>query len=457
MTCTLRLEPGGQVITAGAGTPLRDLLFPYGVEFPCGGEGTCGGCEVRLTTGETILACQHSLTHDLTVQIGTWHHTILTDHHAAIPHGTGRGIAVDLGTTTVVAQLIEGETGAVLGTRAERNAQAKYGADVMTRLGHALTPSGLHDLHNTINAQISRMVRELTPDAVPVVITGNTAMHHLYEGLDPEPLTRAPFELTQTPTRECPFIPPVAGFVGSDILAGIITTGMDSATELSVLLDLGTNGEIVVGTGDHLLCASTAAGPAFEGGRIRCGMTARTGAIAAAEIRDGNIETMVIGHTEARGICGSGLVDITAAALHLGLIAPTGRIQTGTRTIPLRDGVYLQQSDIRELQLAKAATAAGLATLLTQLDAEPADIRHLYLAGAFGNYVRQSSAHRIGLIPFNDPRVHPVGNASLAGAKRILFTHPDLQSLRKRIHHIPLHASPTFEETYIRNMRFPSA
>jgi len=457
VTFTLRLEPGGATISAAPGTPLRELLFPYGVEFPCGGEGTCGNCRVQLTDGRIILACQEQLSSDLAVRIGGWEHSILTEHAGQVTRGVGRGIAIDLGTTTVVAQLIDGETGSVLGVRAELNSQAAYGADVMTRIGHALTPEGRANLRDTIRKQVHRMAGELTAEPVPVVITGNTAMHHLFGGIDVEPLSRAPFDpVNIAPLREpnLTFVQPIGGFVGSDILAGIVATGMDQSTELSVLLDLGTNGEIVAGTRDRLLCASTAAGPAFEGGRISCGMRASTGAIATATAVNGAIQTRVLGDTTARGICGSGLVDIVAAALNLRLISPNGRIETPTRTLQLQDGLQLLQSDIRELQLAKGAIAAGLSILLSRLHASPSDIRHLYLAGAFGNYVRQSSAHRIGLLPFNDTRIQPAGNASLAGAKLILFMNPDLPALLRRVEHIPLHADPAFQDAYIDHMRF---
>ncbi len=248
--------------------------------------------------------------------------------------------------------------------------------------------------------------------------------------------------------------------MGSDILAGIIASGMHESRELVVLIDLGTNGEIVIGNCERMLCASTAAGPAFEGARIRMGMQATTGAISAVEVSASAYHCRVLGGGPARGICGSGLVDAVAAGLKMETILPNGRFAAGLQEWTLAPHVALYQSDIRELQLAKAAIAAATRLLLLRWQAVRADIQHVYLAGAFGNYVDRTSARRIGLIDFPSHIVEPSGNTALLGAKMALCNSDptdDFADLRGRIRHVPLAADPLFEDSFVDCMGFPES
>jgi len=230
---------------------------------------------------------------------------------------------------------------------------------------------------------------------------------------------------------------------------------------LQVLVDLGTNGEIVVGNRERMLCASTAAGPAFEGGGILMGMRAATGAIAEVELENGGIRCVILGNVAPRGICGSGLVDAVAAGLELGRILPTGRFSDRSAEWMLAEPVSLSQCDIRGLQLAKGAISAGIRILLRQWGARVDDVTRLYLAGAFGNYVSRTSARRIGLIDFPEEKVQPAGNTALLGAKLALFggfvNDGSFEEIRSRVQHVPLASDPEFEDTYIADMRFPSA
>ena len=275
------------------------------------------------------------------------------------------------------------------------NPQARYGADVMSRLQYDLRQPG--ELGRLIREALGRMLggeplRE-------VLVAGNTAMHHLFCGLDVEPLTHAPFlsptlggyrfadsELGWPGPAE--FLPCLGGFVGSDLLCGIVATRLDEQTRPRALFDIGTNGEVVVGSAQGIVCASTAAGPAFEGGRIGAGMRAGAGAIDTVHVRDGGLDCHVIGGGAARGICGSGLVDAAACGVELGLIGANGRLTNADKRLPLADGVALTQGDIRELQLAKGAMAAGLRMLAG------GGVEKLCLAGAFGNYIRQAERAR---------------------------------------------------------------
>jgi uncharacterized 2Fe-2S/4Fe-4S cluster protein (DUF4445 family) len=314
------------------------------------------------------------------------------------------------------------------------------------------------------------MVQELASgvDLRHLVVVGNTVMHHLFCGFDVTPLAQAPFESphcgavhwdhTQLdwlpPQASLHFLPCLGGFVGSDILAGILATRLHASAEPGCLVDLGTNGEIVLGNRDRLLCASTAAGPAFEGGRIRMGMRADTGAVWRVERDSQGLHCRVLGGGPPRGICGSGLVDAAAAGLDLGLIRPDGRLTTSEWM--LAHPVRLFQSDIRQLQLAKAAVAAGIRILLRRLGLSPEEVRTVHLAGAFGNYISPAAARRIGLLPFQERTILPAGNTALLGAKMALFdTDREYEEIRRRIEHVPLAADPAFQEIFVEEMAFP--
>jgi uncharacterized 2Fe-2S/4Fe-4S cluster protein (DUF4445 family) len=503
-TCRILLQPIGAQLKAAMGTPLRDLLFEQGVEFPCGGHGRCRGCKVRVLQGEVAvnaaqrehlpaqeladgwrLACQCAAEDNLVIELRQWDAAILTnDTLFDFTPREGLGVAVDLGTTTLVAQLLDLRSGHVLAVRTALNPQARYGSDVMSRVQFAVAEGGQRELEAIIRKQIGTLIRQLLTAAAveesrlrKVVLVGNTVMHHLFCGIDLEPLSHAPFEpvddglqtldasdlgwmLAGNPTAQ--FLPCLGSFVGSDILAGVLATGMHESETLVGLVDLGTNGEIVLGNREGLRCTSTAAGPAFEGARISMGMRAATGAIWKVAAQDGRMSCEVLGHSSPpRGICGSGLVDAVAAGLDLGLIRPTGRLANGGNALPLSPPVSLTQTDIRQLQLAKGAIAAGIRILLQQRGTAADDVTRLYLAGAFGNYVDRTSARRIGLLDFPDERVQPVGNTALLGAKLALFA-PDgedgsYSGIRARIEHISLSADPHFQEVYVEEMSFPAS
>jgi uncharacterized 2Fe-2S/4Fe-4S cluster protein (DUF4445 family) len=294
-------------------------------------------------------------------------------------------------------------------------------------------------------------------------------------GFDLEPLSRWPFETAADGADQFPasqlgwklhgdpsvrLLPCLGGFVGSDILAGVLATEMHESDSLVALIDLGTNGEIALGNRERILCASTAAGPAFEGGGISMGMQATTGAITAVSVENGSLRCRVQGDVSARGICGSGLVDAIAAGLDLGIIDPSGRLSGDANPFELSPGVSLTQRDVRQLQLAKGATAAGIRILLERWNAEPGDLSRVHLAGAFGNYVDTASARRVGLIDFPHDTVEPAGNTALLGAKLALFADESdaggLDALRNRIEHVPLAADPQFQEIFIDSMAFPA-
>jgi uncharacterized 2Fe-2S/4Fe-4S cluster protein (DUF4445 family) len=385
---------------------------------------------------------------------------------------------VDLGTTTLAVQLLDLRTAEVLAVETALNPQAVHGSDIMRRIEFSLTNAGRRTLRELIRRKIGELIdlvfRNSNAERVElsrIVIVGNTVMHHLFCDRELGPLAYYPFEsrdlddqryrgselLWNLPDHvQIDFLPCMGSFVGSDVLAGILATGMDQDDDLTALLDLGTNGEIVVGTRRRLLYASTAAGPAFEGARISMGLRATTGAISAVKARNSRLECHVIGDVEPRGICGSGLVDAVSAGLELGWIQPDGRVVDGSRQVPLAAPVRLLQQDIRELQLAKGAMAAGLGLLLKQWGATVRDVKSIYLAGAFGNYINRDSALRIGLLPAEAKAIQPVGNTALHGAKMSLFINGGIEervkTFRAKARHVCLAGDPDFQDAFVEAM-----
>jgi uncharacterized 2Fe-2S/4Fe-4S cluster protein (DUF4445 family) len=492
----IKLEPLGKIIQVEKHTTLQDVLFDYGVEFPCGGDGTCGKCKVRVIDGDLPindiqrryfsreeitngwrLACQCFVKEPVTLELAQWEMAILSDEfRIEISGREGYGVAIDLGTTTLVVQLIDLGSGNVTGVRTALNPQAKYGADIMSRIDYALTDKGAQRLKQLIRDQLSDMIQELTGDIAPVepqvdrvVIVGNTAMHHLFCGVDITPLSRVPFETEnggqfswnsadigwQIPGNpKIEFLPCLGGFVGSDILAGIIAAGIHQSDKMIALVDLGTNGEVVVGNRVRILCASTAAGPAFEGAKISMGMRATTGAISKITLENRQMISHIIGGGPAKGICGSGLVDAVACSLDLGLIDGTGKIKHPDSAIKISDLVKITQQDIRELQLAKGAIAAGFDILVQRLRILKKDVGKVHIAGAFGNYVNVENATKIGLLDFDHQKMVQAGNTALRGAKMALFSSSDYRSIIERCTHVPLASDEQFMEIFVENMQF---
>jgi uncharacterized 2Fe-2S/4Fe-4S cluster protein (DUF4445 family) len=497
----IQLQPLGVTCEVERGAPLHDQLFVHGVEFPCGGKGRCKGCRVRVLRGalpitpedekmlglEDLaagwrLACRSRAETNLTLELAQWEVPILADDSRfEFTPREGLGIAVDLGTTTLVAQLVDLGTGHVLSVRSALNGQARYGADVMSRVEFVVAGRGQKQLEQIIRRQIGRMVSDLIAAAKvdgnrirDVVLVGNTVMHHLFCGLALEPLSHYPFVPSDTGMKALPaselgwtlpadtavrFLPCLGGFVGSDILAGVVATKLGESEELVGLVDLGTNGEIVVGNRGRLLCASTAAGPAFEGARISMGMRASTGAITEVCAEQGRLTCRVFGNGGPRGLCGSGLVDAVAAGLDSSVINPSGRFANGRREWVLAPPVTLNQNDIRELQLAKAAIAAGIRILLERWGATKAEVSRVFLAGAFGNYINRGSAQRIGLLDFPTEKIQSAGNTALLGAKMALFNLEDgvgfCSRVAEKIEHLPLSIDPRFQEVFVDEMTFP--
>lgn len=390
------------------------------------------------------------------------------------------GLAIDLGTTTIVVELVDLNSGRAVGREAGINPQVSFGADVVSRISAAYAdPSQAAALRTTvlegINGMIVRLLgkHRLSRDLVyEAVVAGNTAMNHFFLGTSVMTLAVSPFigafsvlkpvpamqaGLDINPRGQVYIAPNIESFVGGDISAGLIATGLDTAPGTRLFVDLGTNGEIVLKTGKRLLTTSTAAGPAFEGMTISCGMLAEMGAVYRVENENG-FRLRTIGGAPPRGVCGTGLIDILAVALSRGLVTSKGRILGPERTIELGSGLSLDQRDVREFQLAAAAVKTGLRLLLDELRLEVGDLDGLVVAGAFGNLLNIRNAIAIGLLPRLDPKkIVFVGNASLAGARVLLLSRSErrrCERLVRRIRHISLASRETFQKTFVEALAF---
>ena len=504
----ISLLPLGKLIEVNSGTPLKDVLHEFGVEFPCGGKGTCGSCKVKLLKGELAidaiqqqkldklklsenwrLACFCNAEADITLEISQFENIILADNSTFdFRPQTGFGVAVDLGTTTIVVQLVNLENGHVLNSVSDVNPQARFGGDLISRIQSCLD-GNFEELQNLVRSKIDEMIQSILQkhpvEVSKVVIVGNTVMHHIFSGLPVNTLSFYPFHSPDLGVQEfipkdlkwklpetakIEFFPSIGSFVGSDILAGIAATKMLESEKYSVLIDLGTNGEIVVGNSDKIICASTAAGPAFEGAKISQGMRANTGAISSVKAspnpseggESGNknltgnkvqLNCHVIGNVAAKGICGSGLIDILAILLNREQIGMFGEINSGEESVPLTGKVSITQQDIREFQLAKAAIAAGIQILLNQLKITYEEVDKVFIAGGFGNFLNIENVIRTGLIECEPDKIVKLGNTALIGAKMFLFEDESFyQKILKKTTHINLEGDPNFQDIYIDKM-----
>lgn len=468
-----------------------------GIETPCGGKGTCGKCKVTVTKPyyKDVLACRTRICDGMEIIVGRKESTgtkedsmvVLTNggnvsekfnehvnrnvvlkeetvnESEKVESNAGTLAACDIGTTTVVCYLIDKETGQIISTRSSANPQRSFGADVLSRIEaagriEASSEPGLKIMQTQIvsllNGFISEMLTECGRTKVSrFSVAGNTVMCHLLMGISPEKLGKAPFMPDEYFGREfnpldigienCQtmiIFPAVSGFVGGDITAGMMETV--NRNELTLYLDIGTNGEMALGKGDRYVCCATAAGPAFEGAQIELGMPASKGAVDKVWLEGRRIKYSVIGNDRPVGLCGSGLIDALAVLLKAGIIDENGTILSGqelpilfrsyvfeveaedaaqsTETslaVHIAPGVYITQEDIRKLQLAKGAIAAGIDILFKEYGCKPCDLDILTFAGGFGNYIDKASAAAIGLFPQELlDKAKEVGNAAGNGA-----------------------------------------
>jgi len=392
------------------------------------------------------------------------------------------GLAIDLGTTTLVADLVDLGTGTVIGTAAGLNGQSTFGADVVSRISAAFeNPAQGAALRDSVLASINALILDLRrgagvqPEEIyETVIAGNTAMSHFFLGLPVDGLAVAPFAgvfsvapplpadrtgLGVNPLGRVYLSPNLQSFVGGDITAGVVATDLASRPGNVLFLDLGTNGELVLKTDRGMMSTSTAAGPAFEGMSVSCGLPAQTGAVDKAVLgEDGTVGFETIGGGPARGICGTGLVDVLAAFLKRGDLTADGRVTRPDKRLSLAPDLFLTAQDVREIQLAAAAVKTGMRMLLEAARLEVGDLAELLVAGAFGACLNVDNAAAIGLLPrLPHGRVKFVGNTSLEGARALLLSGRErlrAEGLPRIIRHLPLAREAAFQQVFVEELAF---
>jgi len=609
--CKVTFQPSGRSVFVLTGTKIVEAagLAGMNIDTPCGGQGTCGKCQVHITSGATApletekrafaseelsegwrLACQTPVLGDMIIhvpdsslmfttqqiltatrdiakieaqpavrkiyiqlrepsrkdskpdlerledQIGCckmslaqirslpkWLRdndfkgtAVLLDHHLIDfePGDTTHqcyGAAFDIGTSTIVGSLLDLCNGSELEITARINPQVAYGDDILTRINHACSCGQcLQQLHAEVIASINEMIENMCQrkdidreKIYEVVIAGNTTMEHLVCRIDPSSLGKVPFVPVHSKGlmfsaselgisihhRGWVYVfPLLGGFVGGDITAGILVTDLASKAGPFLLLDVGTNGEIVLAKDGGIWASSTAAGPALEGARISCGMRATHGAIEKVVFND-DVRCSTIGNVAPVGICGSGLIDLAAELLNNRLVSTNGRLLFSDecpaqvpdaikrRIRRQEDGqieflvyeppqgrkdlrVTVTQRDIREIQLAVGAIRAGIEILLHNTNTKATDLKKVFIAGGFGAFIRTANAQRIGLLPrrIDRSKISFVGNTSLGGAQWALLSIPareKAEEIAKKVSHVQLSLDPNFQEEFVKAMIFP--
>lgn len=466
------------------------------INAPCNGRKTCGKCKIKLIDTITTptdaekkaidenqlaqgirLACEVECDRDYIIEIEditekesfniiSTYETFDVDEELIITEGLGVGI--DIGTTTIALELFDLSTGKLLKTHTLLNSQRAYGSDVISRIDYA-NKGGLEILNKNIITDLKQALKTiLNPiETVKIVIAGNTTMLHLLSKADCSGLGIYPFtasfldvqkgDLTKLLDIEGNYtlLAGISTYVGADILSGIMYTDMHKNDKICILIDIGTNGEMAIGNKNSILTLATAAGPAFEGGNISCGIGSISGAICKVS-KDGKVNT--IDDTAPIGICGSGLIDAVAVALANEELDETGFIDNDNEKISITDTICLTQKDIREFQLAKSAIRAGIEVLLIKYGVQAKNVDKVYLAGGFGKFINLDNAFSIGLLP-NDfmGKIQRVGNASLGGVRKFLLYKEmmaqvnQIKSISKDLN---LAHDPIFNELFMEHMLF---
>ena len=528
----------------------------YEIEGPCNGQGICGKCRIRVEAPADVpqtphrriseiearekgirLACRLSPKCDISVHLpddfsvdarilegkhldgielkpaavvdskngAYWMQYAVEDSEVLLqnwrPQFSPKGLAIDVGTTTLVVTLFCLNTGKELATASSINPQTKFGHDVLSRIQKGSTQKGLAEISGVVREELNRLIQvtceksnAVMDEILDGVIGGNTTMLTLAAAINPESLGHLPFAVdikggVSYPAKDFGldinpagriYVPPIVhAFIGSDITAGVLACGCLEKQKPSLFVDVGTNGEMGINHNGRYVVTSTAAGPAFEGMGVSCGIRAVPGAVEAAYFDGEAIGIKTIDGQPARGICGSGIIDMMAALLKAGIVIPDGRMKTpeekeglqvtvaeGLRLIEdkpvfdIAEGVFFNQADIRQLQLAKGAIRTGIDMLMSEAKVSAEDLADITLAGAFGYHLRPDSLATIGLIPENLARkVRFAGNTAKTGCAMMLINASLREYLQKeiqRVEHLPLAEKMSFQNLFIENLNFPA-
>lgn len=490
MRYKITVLPYNKIVYALRDELLYDVLIKNGfkINAPCGGNGVCGKCRVVSVgkNGENagyLYTCKTRVDSDITILLDGVGGSGLEVFESGDPIGekSGLGIALDIGTTTVVACLVDLKSGSILGKRSCLNPQASLGADVITRI--RMCQNGKLDV-------LQKQILETTKELVDLLagkrrirelcVCGNPTMLHLFLGVSPESIGIAPFTPVFTQTKRLNgselglnvdnvvLLPSASAFIGSDVTAGVLACGMVDKLSTSLLVDVGTNGEVVMFANNVLYATSTAAGPALEGACIECGMGGVDGAIDKVSAQNGELIFSTVGNKPPKGICGSGLVDVVALLVKEGIIDESGAFDEDCESLLsknlvsdrfyITDDVYLSQKDVRQFQLAKSAITSGIKTLLYENNVPIEDVHTLYLAGGLGYYTDVKNAGVVGLLPSDlVSKVQSVGNSGLSGTVKCLLKDEcvkKVEQIASGINVVELAQSKCFMEEFVDNMSF---
>jgi len=480
-----------QTVIAESGERILSVLTRCGINIPapCGGNGTCGKCAVNTSDG-VKLACQACVMDGMDIyppQSGEDAFVVLDTYESQRPYtssrGTGYGIAIDIGTTTLAFELIDMASCRRVCSHSMANSQRAVGADVVSRIKEAT--GGAHQkLHEYIIQDIRRGIGDIiamanlgTGDITTVAIAGNTTMLHLLQNLPCDTLGAFPFTPVDIDIKICDFthifgeglltaklilLPGISTFVGADISAGILCCHNPNDSKPNLLIDLGTNGEMALFSGDKVLVTSTAAGPAFEAANISMGVASIPGAVAKTRyLPENNVFVYeTIDNQPPIGICGTGVIDIAAELVQHSLVDETGRLEDDffDDGVTIAPGVIFTQKDMREIQLAKSAVRSGIEILLDVAGYSYNDIGRVFLAGGFGFRINMDSAVALGLIPAQlGDKVVTVGNTSLGGAAHVLLNttaEEDVKAIAARAEEVSLSTHPRFNDLFMEHMMF---
>lgn len=460
----VKITCNGQVFQAQDGALLSDVLTKAqcAVAHPCGGHGNCKKCLVTVD-GHPVLSCQYRVYKDICVVLPQ--QSAIVSHSGATETGQiseNLCFALDIGTTTLALALINLDSRTIVKNVVQNNPQRIYGADIMSRIDHCRhhgTSELFLCLRDAVNATIASFA---VSEVETLYVSGNTTMLHLFWNTDCSAMGVAPYTPAFLERREAAAamlglqgvrrvvsLPGISSFVGADLVAGLNWVGRPASGKYQLLVDLGTNAEILLFSDQVLLCTAAAAGPCFEGANISCGMSAISGAVCS--YKNGQIQT--VGNAPARGICGTGLVDVIAALLQDGTIDKTGYMACGE--VSIAPSVTLTQADVRQFQAAKAAVCSAIITLLNRQGLQPADVETLYISGGFSAGIDPDSAVATGLFPkvLKDKCV-PIHNSSLLGCSKYAWEQGDLSDLMSGAEYVDLSANPDFSRLFIENMLF---
>lgn len=458
-----KVTVNGKTEFVNNGTLLYDVLIKSdeSVDHPCGGRGTCRKCIVTVN-GKEELSCQYIIKSDISVTIkndgkiysetGAEETNVITDNLC---------FTLDIGTTTLALALVSLDDGKIIKVITRTNPQRAFGTDVMTRID-CCRKNGVEELQKTLIAEIDSMISEFDLHNIEkLYVSGNATMLHLFFGIDCSAMGVAPYTpvFLESKTQKAEnlgiigvetveSLPSIATFVGADLVAGLNFVGMPENGKHNLLVDLGTNAEIVLFSEKSALCTAAAAGPCFEGANISCGMSATDGAVYSYSANG----TKTISDEPAKGICGTGLVDIIAYLLDKEIVDETGYMEDD---FEVADGVYINQADIRQYQLAKSAVSSAIITLLQIKNVSFDEIENMYISGGFSAKINIENAVKTGLLPKElVQKCVAINNSSLLGTVKYACEKNDLAVYTDESTYVDLSANPTFSDLFIENMMF---